>query len=238
MSTSGLSCVESCITCHLRTPNFFCDLSVETIAAFDKIKHAAVFPEHAVVLVEGQSTCGVFILCQGRVKLSTTSKDGKTLIMRIAEAGEILGLHSVVTGGRYELTVETMQPCQLNYVGREDMLRFLKDHADAALHAAQHLARDCADAYGVVRAIGLSHSVSERFARFLLETAADGQVKNGSVRVRLAMTHEEISQLVGTSRETITRLLSEFRRNDLAELKGSTLIIHNRPALKNLVSAY
>jgi len=237
MSTSGLRCVESCLSCHLRTRSFFCDLSQESIEAFDKIKHAAVFPEHAVVLVEGQSAWGIFILCQGRAKLSTTSRDGKTLIVRIAEAGEVLGLHAVVTGGPYELTVETMQPCQLNFVGREDMLQFLHEHADASRHATEHLARDCSDSYGVVRTIGLSHSVSERFARFLLETVADGQVTNGSVRVRLAMTHEEISQLVGTSRETITRLLSEFRRNDLAELKGSMLIIHNHPALKNLVRA-
>lgn len=125
----------------------------------------------------------------------------------------------------------------MDFVGREDMLHFLKLHSDAALHAAQHLARDCSDAYGVVRNIGFSHSVSERFARFLLETAADGEISRGKVRVRLSMTHEEISQLVGTSRETITRLLSEFRRNDLAELKGSTLIIRNRPALKNMVRA-
>jgi len=235
MCMSGLRCVESCLNCHLRSSNFFCDLSQESIEAFNKIKHAAVFPEHAVVLVEGQNPWGIFILCQGRVKLSTTSREGKTLIVRIAEAGEVLGLHAVVTGGRYELTVETMQPCQLNFVGREDMLHFLKGHADASLHAIQHLARDCSDSYGVVRSIGLSHSVSERFARFLLETAADGEVSNGKVRVRLAMTHEEISQLVGTSRETITRLLSEFRKNAMAELKGSTLIIHNRPALKNLV---
>ena len=217
--------------------SFFCDLSQESIDAFNKIKHAAVFPEHAVVLVEGQSPCGIFILCQGRAKLSTTSREGKTLMIRIAEPGEILGLHALVTGGRYELTVETMQPCQLDYVGRDDMLRFLKDHADAALHATQHLARDCFDAYGVARTIGLSHSVSERFARFLLETAADGEVSNGTVRVRLAMPHEEIRKLVGTSRETITRLLSEFRRNETAELKGSTLIIHNPPALKNMVRA-
>jgi CRP/FNR family transcriptional regulator, cyclic AMP receptor protein len=122
-------------------------------------------------------------------------------------------------------------------VGRDDMLLFLKEHADASHHATQHLARDCSDSYGVARTIGLSHSVSERFARFLLETASDGKVSNGSVRVRLAMTHEEISQLIGTSRETITRLLSEFRRNDLAELKGSMLIIHNHPALKSLVGA-
>ena len=89
----------------------------------------------------------------------------------------------------------------------------------------------------MVRTIGLSHSVSERFARFLLETAAEGEVSNGTVRVRLAMTHEEILQLVGTSRETITRLLSEFRRHQMAELKGSTLIIRNRPALKHMVGA-
>jgi CRP/FNR family transcriptional regulator len=237
MSISGLSCVESCLSCHLRTRNFFCDLAPDSIEAFNKIKHAALFPEHAAVFVEGQSPCGIFILCQGRAKLSTTSRDGKTLIVRIAEPGEVLGLHAVVTGGPYELTVETMQPCQLNFVGREDMLRFLKEHADASLHATQHLARDCSDSYGVVRTIGLSHSVSERFARFLLETAADGEVSNGTVRVRLAMTHEEISQLIGTSRETITRLLSEFRRNEMAELRGSTLIIHNHPALKSLVRA-
>jgi CRP/FNR family transcriptional regulator len=234
---SGLNCVESCLDCHLRKRSFFCNLSPESIADFNKIKHAAVFPEHAVVLVEGQNPCGIFMLCQGRAKLSTTSRDGKTLIVRIAEAGEVLGLHAVVTGAPYELTVETMQPCQLNFVGREDMLRFLNEHADACFHATQHLARDCSDSYGVVRTIGLSHSVSERFARFLLDTAAEGQVRHGSVRVRLAMTHEEISQLVGTSRETITRLLSEFRRNDLAELKGSMLIIHNHPALKNMVGA-
>ncbi|MGB8012570.1 MAG: Crp/Fnr family transcriptional regulator [Terriglobales bacterium] len=234
---SGLNCVESCLNCHLRSSNFFCNLSPESIEAFNKIKHAAVFPEHAVVLVEGQRPYGIFVLCQGRAKLSTTSRDGKTLIVRIAEAGEILGLHAVVTGGCYELSVETMQPCQLNFVGREDMLRFLKEYADACFHATQHLARDCSDSYGVARTIGLSHSVSERFARFLLDTAGDNEVSGGTVRVRLAMTHEEISQLIGTSRETITRLLSEYRRNELAELKGSMLIIHNHPALKNMVGA-
>lgn len=235
MGTSGLRCAESCLTCRLRSRDFFCNLSRDSIEAFDKIKHAAVFPEHAVVLVEGQSPCGIFVLCQGRAKLSTTSREGKTLIVRIADAGEVLGLHAVITGGRYELTVETMQPSQLNFVGRDDFLRFLKEHGDASLHATQHLARDCSDSYGVVRTIGLSHSVSERFARFLLDTAASGEVSHGTVRVHLAMTHEEISQLIGTSRETVTRLLSEFRRNDLAELKGATLIIHNRPALKNMV---
>jgi CRP/FNR family cyclic AMP-dependent transcriptional regulator len=96
----GLSCVESCLNCHLRSRNFFCSLSQESIAAFNKIKHAALFPEHAVVLVEGQNPWGIFALCQGRAKLCTTSREGKTLIVRIAEAGEVLGLHAVIRGVR------------------------------------------------------------------------------------------------------------------------------------------
>ncbi len=75
-----------------------------------------------------------------------------------------------------------MQPCQLNYVAREDVLRLLQEHADRSFRALQQLARDCSDSYGVVRAIGLSLSVSERFARFLLETSADGEVRHTTDR--------------------------------------------------------
>ena len=130
-----------------------------------------------------------------------------------------------------------MQPCRLNFVNREDFLRFLKEHNDACLHAAQQISRECRDAYEVVRSIGLSRSVSERVAGFLLASATDGGVMNGVVCARLALTHEEIAQLTGTSRETITRILSEFRKKDIAELKNSTLTIHNKLALEQLVAA-
>jgi CRP/FNR family transcriptional regulator len=89
----------------------------------------------------------------------------------------------------------------------------------------------------VVRSIGLSHSVSGRVAKFLLASATGEPTRNGVVRVRLALTHQDIAQLTGTSRETITRTLAEFRKKDIVELKGSTLIIHNKSALERLVAA-
>jgi CRP/FNR family transcriptional regulator, cyclic AMP receptor protein len=236
-SPYGLPCVENCLTCHLRSENFFCALPKESLAAFNQVKHATVFPEGAVIFLEGQIPRGIFMLCQGQAKLSTTTRDGKTFILRIAKAGEVLGLHATVTGRPYELTVETMQPCQLNFVSREDFLPFLKKHGDACLHAAQLISRDFQDACNVIRSVGLSHSISERLAKFLLESSAEGQVTNGAVRTKLALTHEDISQLIGTSRESITRTLSEFRKKEIVELKGSTLIIHNKPALERLVAA-
>jgi CRP/FNR family transcriptional regulator, cyclic AMP receptor protein len=236
-SPYGLPCVDNCMTCHLRSESFFCALSRESLAAFNQIKHATVFPEGAVIFLEGQTPRGIFILCQGQAKLSATTSDGKTLILRIAKAGEVLGLHAVVTGGPHELTAETMRPSQLDFASREDFLRFLKEHGDACLRAAQHISRDYQDACDVVRSVGLSRSISERLARFLLESSAEGQVANGVVRTQLALTHEDIAQLIGSSRESITRTLGEFRRKDIVDLKGSTLTIHNKPALEQLAAA-
>jgi CRP/FNR family cyclic AMP-dependent transcriptional regulator len=139
-----------CRNCHLQSGNFFCALSQESLKALNQIKLAAVFPEGAVIFVEGQTPRGIFMLCQGQAKLSTTSRDGKTFILRIAKPGEVLGLDAVMAGKPYELTAETMQPCQLNFVNREDLLRLLKQHSDACLRAAQHISRDCQDRKSVV----------------------------------------------------------------------------------------
>jgi CRP/FNR family transcriptional regulator, cyclic AMP receptor protein len=234
-SPYGLS--AECVTCPQRPAHFFCALSTESRRAFDQIKHVTVFPPGAVIFVEGQTARGIFMLCQGQAKLSTTSREGKTIILRIAKPGEALGLHAVVTGSPYELTVETMQPSLLNFVERGDFLLFLKEHGDACLRATQQISRECQDAYEALRSIVFSHSVSGRVAKFLLESAADGQVSNGVLRARFWLTHEDISQLIGTSRETITRTLSEFKKKDIVELKGSTLTIHNKPALEQLVVA-
>jgi CRP/FNR family cyclic AMP-dependent transcriptional regulator len=234
-SPNGLLCVENCLTCHLRSESFFCALPKESLEVFDRIKHVTAFSARAVIFMEGQTPRGIFMLCQGQVKLSTTSRDGKTFVLRIVKAGDVLGLHATVTGKPHEVTVETNEACQLNYVSREDFLLFLKEHSDACLHAAQQVSRDCQDAYDVVRSIALSHSISARVAKFLLASATDGQHTDGIIRATLALTHEDIAQIVGASRETITRILSEFRRKQLLELRNSALIIYNKTALEQLV---
>jgi CRP/FNR family cyclic AMP-dependent transcriptional regulator len=145
-------------------------------------------------------------------------------------------LHATLTGRPQEVTVETIRPCKLNFVSREDFLPFLKNHNDASLQVAQHVCRDYRDACDVIRAVG-SHTISERLAKFLLESSAEGQIADGVVRTKLALTHEDIAQLVGASRETVTRTLAEFRKMQILELKGSTLTIHNKAALGRLVAA-
>jgi CRP/FNR family transcriptional regulator, cyclic AMP receptor protein len=235
-SPYGLPIVDQCVGCTLRNNNSFCTLSENTVEDLDGIKQVSCFPEGSMVFLEGQDARGVYILCQGRAKLTTANADGKSMILKIAEPGTILGLHACISGKPYEVTIETLQPSQLAFIRRDDFLRFLNRHPDACLRAAEHLARDCQSAYDVIRSIGLSHSVSEKLARLLLQWSSDARVVDGKIRLKLALTHEEMAQLIGTSRETVTRNISDFKKQGVLEINGSTLVIKNKPALERLVA--
>src|SRR5499427_4628760 len=238
MSTPyGIRISENCVLCKMRQSGYFCEMPPASLEELEKVKYASAYPQGAVLFVEGQAPRGVYLICSGRVKLSANSRDGKTLILRIAEPGEVLGLHATVSGKPYELTAEALQPCQLDFIRRDDFLCLLQHHADACLNAAQHLSQNCQLAYEMIRSLGLSHSVGEKLARLLLEWASDGETTKEGIRIKISLTHEEIAQLIGTSRETVTRVLSEFREKKFAQLRGSTLMIMDRPGLERLVGA-
>ncbi|HET7109073.1 MAG TPA: Crp/Fnr family transcriptional regulator [Candidatus Acidoferrum sp.] len=232
----GLAAVESCVSCKLQKDNFFCRLPEQGMREWDRIKHVTSFPEGALLFMEGEVARGVHILCQGRVKLLTTNADGKTFILKIAQAGQVFGLNSIVTGRPHEVTVETMQPCQVAYVSKEDFLRFIKDDGEACLRVVQQLGQECHSAYEVIRSLGLASSVSEKLAKFLVGWSAEGRHSDGAIRVKLALTHEELAQLIGCSRESVTRTLSEFKRQRLVELNGSTLLVWNKAGLEMIAA--
>ena len=188
-----------------------------------------------MLFVEEEEPRGVFVLCRGRVKLSITSSEGKALITRIAGPGEVLGLNAAVSGKPYELTAETLEPCQVNFVRREDFVRFLGQHGEASLRAAQQLSSRYQAACEQIRSLGMSHSAAARLARFLLDGAVKGRDAKEAARVRMTLTHEQIGQMIGTSRETVTRTLGEFKDQRLITRSGSTVVIQDRAALETLV---
>src|SRR6516164_1795872 len=232
----GLEIIESCLICPHREDRLFCNLPPAVLQGLAAITSPAAYPKGATLFVEGQPSRGVFVLCGGRVKLSTSSADGKSLIVRIAETGEVLGLPATVTGKAYELTAEVIEPSQANFIARQDFLVFLRQHGEAALRVAQQLGETYHSAIAEMRTIGLSHSASEKLARFLLEWSATGSEEKGQVRIKMTLTHEEIAQMIGSSRETVTRLLAEFRRKGLLQIVGSTLILRSRADLETIVN--
>ncbi|MGA7080153.1 MAG: Crp/Fnr family transcriptional regulator, partial [Terriglobales bacterium] len=237
LSPYGMEIVESCITCKLRTDRIFCDLPDAALRAFENIKYATAYPEGAVLFVEGQMPRGIFVLCKGSVKLSINSPSGRTVIVKLAEPGEVLGLSASISGKPYEVTAETLDPCQVNFVKREDFLHFLKDDVEACFKVAEQLSEKYHNACKEAGALGLSHSAAEKLAKLLLEwSAKNGDGIKGDPRLKLRLTHEEIAQMIGTSRETVTRLFAELKKRQILQSKGSTMVIRNTSALREIAN--
>jgi CRP/FNR family transcriptional regulator len=237
-SPYGLDIVDCCSSCKVRTPSFFCSFGTVAIQHFGQIKFASGFPSGAVLFVEEQAPRGIFVLCQGRVKQSICSREGKTLILKIAEPGEALGLSATISGKPYGLTAETMEPSQIAFVKRDDFLRFLHQHGDACLRAAGQLSRNYNAVCREIRSLGLSHSAAEKLARWLLELVlGSGTPTNEPAQATLPLTHEEIGQAIGASRETVTRLFADLRKRNIVQREGTMLVIQNRAALEHLVLA-
>ena len=230
-----LALADDCRSCQLRQQGDFCSLPQDALAWLESQGHLSVFPPYVTLLAEGEFARGVFVLCSGRAKLSVVAKDGKTVILRIAEERQILGLSAVVSGRPSLITATSIEPCQVKFVGRENFLALLERDSRAAMGCAIALSREVGQAFQGVHSLLLARSSTEKLARLLLSWVAD-EPRNQELRVHADFTHEEMAQMIGSSRETVTRLLNEMRRKELIRLDGSTLIIPNRIALQAIAA--
>ena len=231
----GLEIIESCMACKASREGFFCRFSPAVLRAVDAVSHHTIMPAGALLFVEGQTPRGVYIVCSGKVKLYTTSKEGKVLILKQAEAGEVIGLSAAISGTNYETTAETAVHCQLNYIGRQDFMALLQNETEVGAHTAMSLSREFQAAYRDIHDLVLARSSSGKLARLLLSSCSTSVVPtSGEVHLRSVMTHEEMAQRIGSSRETVTRLLSELKKKRLIRLDGANLIIRSRSGLEAL----
>lgn len=230
----GLDIVEECSQCANANPGFFCGFSETVLRALNQISHKSTLPAGAILFVEGQAPRGMFIVCSGKVNLSTTSREGKILILKTAVAGEALGLSSSISGMSYETTAETATPCQLNFIDRKHFMELMEAHSETGVHVAQCLSRDYHAAYRDIHDLVLTRSSAGKLARLLLSQSPRPGLAEPDTWVTTPMTHEEMAHRIGASRETVTRLLSMLRKKRLIRLDGPTLIIRDRVGLESL----
>jgi CRP/FNR family transcriptional regulator len=159
------------------------------------------------------------------------ARDGKTIILKIAGDRDVLGLSALVSSRPSPMTVTTIGFCQIKFVEQDNFMRLLETDNRTALACATMLAREVTGTFGDVHDLLLARSSTEKLARLLLSWVAR-ETHNRDLRVESEFTHEEIAQMIGSSRETVTRLLSEMKRKELIRIEGSMLVIPNRIALQ------
>jgi CRP/FNR family transcriptional regulator, cyclic AMP receptor protein len=130
-----------------------------------------------------------------------------------------------------------IEPAQANFISQTDFLNFLREHGEVSSRVAQQLGETYHAAVAEMRSIGLSHSAGEKLARFLLDWCADHGEGTTEIRAKLTLTHEEIAQIIGASRETVTRVFADFKKKHLVQIKGSTLIVCDKAGLENLIGS-
>jgi CRP/FNR family cyclic AMP-dependent transcriptional regulator len=218
----------SCSTRYLREGR-----NEEPIAADTKI-----FEKGDVLFIEGDRPRGVYCLRDGRVKLTTSTPEGRVLILGVGRPGDTLGLSAVLSNAEFEATAEAIETVMVHYIARETYLTRLRRNADFALEAAVELGRRYRDAHTAMRSLASTDPVLTRLARLFLKWAKEGHTTNGHLPLQIhnTFTHQQIAEMIGSSRETVTRVLREMRERDLVTLKGADLCIHS-PAKLNMVAA-
>ncbi len=203
---------------------------------FDEIGKDLAFPRRTIVFEQSQCSSQVFVVRLGRVKLFSTSKKGRRMIIRVAGPGDILGLNAALNDLPYEVSAQTLEPTQLMGVRRGDLLWLIETYPEVGRKTAHVLANQYRELFLDARRLALSGSASGRLARLLLDwsaAAADGALP---LRVSMVFTHEELGDMTGTSRETVTRLLNQFERNCIVARQGASLVILDPSRLAKLAN--
>lgn len=186
-----------------------------------------------VLFSEGQLPSGLLVLRSGRVKVSISSSEGRILILRLVQAPELLGVNAVVRNVPYDATVETIEPCRTNFISRADFMELVARSNEARTCLCAILSKEVTRAVEHARALDLPRSSATRLARLLLIWCAEmGEQALDGIRLTPGLTHEEISQMICTSRETVTRLLGEFKRQHIVALVDNGILVLNHKALE------
>src|SRR5271165_2558896 len=149
---------SSCVTCDFRPDRSFCDLPAESLRAFDKLKSLAWCRRNTVLFAEGRPVRGIYILCDGRARLSICSDTGRRLTLRVAGPGEVLGLGAALSNTPYEITAELLDNSQVVFVRRKELTKFLRENREVCLQVVRMLSQDLHGAYERVRTISRVHN--------------------------------------------------------------------------------
>jgi CRP/FNR family transcriptional regulator, cyclic AMP receptor protein len=227
---------ESCLLCKAKKPGWFCNLAPQALAEYDAMSTHVMLPMGSILFAQGQASRSVSVVCDGRVKLTASSRDGKTFLVKIARPGDVLGLSAALSNTPYEVTAQAIEPTQIKTFNQKDFLHFIRRHVEGSLHAAESLSNEYRSALADACRLALSSSIAGRVAHLLLELAVESATPNSAQpEIHMVLKHEDIAAMLGSSRESVTRVLNNLRRKGIISIKGTKMTILRKEGLEFLL---
>ena len=188
-----------------------------------------------VLFAEGEQARGIYILRTGRAAVSISSSEGQVVILRLAQAGDVLGLNSVLRNCPYDTTVKTLEPCRTDFVPGGELIELMQHSYAGAQAVLNILSRELTELTDRAKLLLLTQTVGSRLAKLLLAWSKENDSdSSGTVRVDRVFTHEEVAQMICSSRETVTRLLANFSRRRVIRITSDSILIRDHHALEKL----
>jgi CRP/FNR family transcriptional regulator len=224
--------MSKCQNCPNSGKHAFCSLGDDARSFLESQSIGVEYPRGSVLFREGDQCDAVFVVCSGKIKVSVTSREGRTMILRIADGGDVLGMSAALGGEPFEVTAEALEPSRVRVLHLKSLEHLLHHFSDAGLCAAKALAEDYKVAFDDARRLSLPETPAGRLASLLLHWA--GEAKDTTPTITMALTHEELASMTATTRETITRTLGRFRKEKLISIRGVALTLLQPSALEQL----
>jgi len=223
-----------CDSCAIRTNPLFRHLTEEEIQNISLNKNTEPYKRGSVIYQEGNRMKGFYCVQSGIVKIYKTGFDGKEQIIRFAQQGDIIGYRSVISNEPACTTTEVLEDCVLCLISAEILLGLVKTNGNFAVELMKLTCKELGEANSYITDIA-QKTVKERLAEILLHLH-DEFDEDAEGILKISLTREELSNIVGTATESIIRLLSEFKNERLIELNGRKIKILDKPGLKYIAN--
>ncbi len=223
--------ILSCDHCESKIDSVFKCLDQEALSELSEEKRTNLYKKGQILFYEGNMPYGIFCISEGVIKLYKTSLEGKQTIVRMAKPGDILGYRSLFSSQPYNATGECLEDSRICFTEKKVIYKLITENPELALEIISKLSLQLGFAENMAHGMAY-RSARERLAELiLLLNESFGEEANGVRRINLKLTREEISQMIGTTQETVIRLMSEFKDDDMVDTIGKTMIIRNHSAL-------
>ncbi|MEW6216784.1 MAG: Crp/Fnr family transcriptional regulator [Candidatus Bipolaricaulota bacterium] len=229
---------ELCRQCRQACSGVFADLTEAAREEFISLMRPMALGQGETVFHEGVPAFGLYVLCQGKVKLAKRTRAGHSQILKLLGPGEILGEKTMFDRETYTCYAKTLEPSLLAFIPRESFLQFLRRHPSVALRLLEKMSRE-SKVFGDRLVEITSRSARERVARSLVELAqAFGEETNAGWDIGVELPRGELAEMAGVSTETAIRVLSEFKDRGVVVLPGRRIVILKRDEVRALAHPF
>ncbi len=223
----------NCQDCIIRGVTIFSDLGDDELESISRLIHLSKYRRHQIIFLEDNPAQTVFIIKSGMIKVSKSLEDGREQILSILKSGDILGFEAIYEDS-YCATAEVVSDAELCCLDKGKFLRLLETNLRISLKMVKALGKELEEARSRIRDLGLK-SARERVATFLLSQISPlDKSKSKRQKLTLGLSRQEISEMVGLSQETVSRILSEFKKGKLIKAERKEIVILNPDRLASL----